>query len=323
MTDTLSQIIDYESESHKLDFKSVQYDLGKNPKKDELLKDIMAFANHISDEDKYIIVGIKETESSQKEIIPIKDPVDEAKYRQYIAENIEPEINFEYKISVYQGKTISYFKISDNKDRPYLLKKDTINYKYGDGFIRYGTAIKKIGRKELNDIEQKKKNYINRKQDLVILERTENYFEEDQLISFKHLDIDIENKSNKSIRFHIEMILKKNNSCVITTTPDLEEKLNQINEVEDMRGAPPIFDIDDFKAPLFTSLQVGIKDEDSEMKIWNRKEISLPQNQSSHLIFGKSLVAFGNAGQEIYGQIILRSDEFVDGALLKELKFKI
>lgn len=60
MSDKIKELIEYHSESHLLDFKREQYLLGKNPKKYELLKDISAMANHPSNDDKYIIIGVVE-----------------------------------------------------------------------------------------------------------------------------------------------------------------------------------------------------------------------------------------------------------------------
>ncbi|RXM42179.1 helix-turn-helix domain-containing protein, partial [Flavobacterium sp. YO64] len=90
------EIIEYENESHKVDFKKTQYILGKDTKKNEILKDFSAFTNHLSDDEKYIIIGIKENQDKTKDIFGIENPTDEATYRQFINENIEPQINFEY-----------------------------------------------------------------------------------------------------------------------------------------------------------------------------------------------------------------------------------
>jgi predicted HTH transcriptional regulator len=58
MIEKLVEIIKYHSESVYVDFKSQEYPLGKNGKKNEILKDISAMANHPSNEPKYIVIGI-------------------------------------------------------------------------------------------------------------------------------------------------------------------------------------------------------------------------------------------------------------------------
>lgn len=54
MVQKILEIIEYENESHKVDFKKVEYSLGRELKKNEILKDFLSFVNHISDDDKYI-----------------------------------------------------------------------------------------------------------------------------------------------------------------------------------------------------------------------------------------------------------------------------
>ena len=49
-------IIKYENESHKVDFKKVEYNLGKFRNKNEILKDFLSFANNISDDDKLLLL---------------------------------------------------------------------------------------------------------------------------------------------------------------------------------------------------------------------------------------------------------------------------
>ena len=94
MQDKIKQLIEYESENSKLDFKMEQYQLGKNPKKNEFLKDMVAFANHLSDDDKFIIIGIKDLDGINKEVFEIENPIDDANYQQFVLDNIEPKINF-------------------------------------------------------------------------------------------------------------------------------------------------------------------------------------------------------------------------------------
>lgn len=150
------EIIEYENESHRVDFKKMEYGLGNDAKKNEILKDFSAFTNHLSDDDKFIIIGIKEKEDKTKEIFGIDNPTDEAKYRQFINDNIEPQINFEYNHLSYKNKKICFFRLSENNNRPYLFKKDSKNpidgkteFKYGDGFIRVGTSTKKNWKKRI------------------------------------------------------------------------------------------------------------------------------------------------------------------------------
>lgn len=240
------EIIEYENESHRVDFKKIEYPLGKDIKKNEILKDFSAFANHLSDDDKFIIIGIKEKEDKSKELFGIDNPTDEANYRQFINENIEPQINFEYNHFQYKNKTICFFKLYENNNRPYLFKKDSKNpidskteFKYGDGFIRVGTSTKKIGRKELDDINKNKKKYLNRHADIDIIPvignpsgtRINNW-------DVKYLDLKITNKSSKSIDIDVEILLKKSKDYAILLEEDF---LREIQKKESQQKKQVLF----------------------------------------------------------------------------------
>ncbi|TXD81588.1 hypothetical protein ESY86_07065 [Subsaximicrobium wynnwilliamsii] len=80
MNTELEKIIRYDSEGPNLDYKQEEYPLGRNIKKNEILKDISAFANHHSDSDKFIIIGVKEKNGVGKEFFEIENLTDEASY---------------------------------------------------------------------------------------------------------------------------------------------------------------------------------------------------------------------------------------------------
>ena len=124
MEDLLGKILMYDSESPSLDFKEIQYSLENNPKKNELLKDISAMANYPGDQDKFIIIGVIESNGVAEKFRDVGQLIDEAKYQQFVLSNIEPKINFEYKKFLYQNHQLAYFRIFNNVDRPYLFKKD-------------------------------------------------------------------------------------------------------------------------------------------------------------------------------------------------------
>lgn len=64
----IHDIISYENESSTVDFKKTEYPLGNDSAKHEILKDFSAFANNLSDEDKYIVIGVKEKEDKSKAV---------------------------------------------------------------------------------------------------------------------------------------------------------------------------------------------------------------------------------------------------------------
>lgn len=332
MANTVIEIIEYQSESYKVDFKKEQYILGKHPKKNELLKDICAFANQLTDEDKFIIVGVKERDSLDKEILDIGTPIDDANYQQFVLENIEPKINFEYKAMTYKNKTIAYFKIFNNRDRPYLFKKDVTNpetnktdFKYGDGYIRIGTTSKKIGRKEIDDIHKSQANLLNRRSDLRIIPIVDNPTDEElSSLNIKYLDIKIVNDANKSIDLDVEMTLFKGTDYALISEFDFKKELAEERRKKRKTSLIPEM----YFEPLqVKSLHFDISENDTELKIIripvrSRTAITLAQNSFEPDVFGQNIILLQDKPNLIRAEIAIRSDDFIEGPLKKEISFE-
>jgi len=121
-----------------LDFKEKSY---SKQNKFELIKDIMAMANSKYDGDKYIVTGVKERAFEGKMIvgIDINEHIDSAHYHDLIIKNIEPDIHFDYFHYQYNNKWLGIFKIYNNSNRPYMLKKQYGTYLEGYCVIRKGS----------------------------------------------------------------------------------------------------------------------------------------------------------------------------------------
>jgi len=298
-------------------------------KKHELLKDISAMANHPSNEDKYIIVGIKEENGIASEFFDITDLVDQSKYQQFINSYIEPEINFEYKLFKYNNHKLAYFRIYDNKDRPYLIKKEVSNFadnkkkefREGDGFIRVGTSTKKITRTEFDKIYEDKHKKVDRKSDLQITP----YFGISNNIKFsklnvKYLDISIENTSNQSIDIDVEMRVFKGEKFELISEYDLEQKLNKQE-----RKNSDIFDIKTLSiGPLsFHTEETPDSLVVSTTKMINQKNaINIPQQGIEKDIFCQYLFVLENEPNIIQAELTIRSDDFTEGVLIENIEFK-
>ena len=115
-------------------------------------------ANADVENDRYIIIGVIHKPSGDREILNIKkeDFIDSAIYQQIIRENIEPEIKLDYSPYKYKGKLLGIFTISGCSDKPYTMKKDFIKLKKGDRFIRKGTHVSRMIRRDLDVIFEKK-----------------------------------------------------------------------------------------------------------------------------------------------------------------------
>lgn len=325
MTQKVIDIIAYSSENHSIDFKKLQYPIGKHAKKHELLKDISAMANHPSNEDKYIIVGVKEKNGIANVFHNLTEIVDEAKYQEYLGSNIEPHLNFEYSLLKYQDYQLAYFRIYKNNDRPYLLKREVrnavngnkIEYREGDGFIRVGTSTKKITRQIFDDIYDSKQKSIDRKQDLKI---TPHFgVPNDELLGdldVHYLDIDIENISTRSIDFDIEMKVYRSSNFSLLSEPDIRKAINE-------NKGSNFYSIGQVSIPSF---HVDIEEyEDfiiiSRTKLrYEKTAVSIEQKKTEKNIFNQYLFVVEKTPSKIKCEITIRSDDFTEGILSKSFE---
>ena len=331
MNTELEQITKYNSEGSNLDYKKEEYVLGKSEKKNEILKDISAFANHHSDSDKYIIIGVKEKDGFASEFYEIENLTDEATYQQFLFDNIEPKINFEYKSTIIEEKQIAYFRIFGNKNRPYLFKKNLQNpvtkkleYRIGDGFIKVGPSSKKLDRNDFESIYKTRFTERDRKNDLKI----ETYFgttDNDEIINLdiKYIDIKITNQSNKSIEFDIEMKVFKSDKYGLISEDELIKELKK-NQKKKSNGFGIDFEV---IQPQIMNLHVDFNEKEdfviiSRNSLAKKTAINLAQNSSESDIFCKHLFVLGDDADEIKAELTIRSDDFTEGSLIKELTFK-
>jgi len=324
MSETVHNIIQYSSESHSIDFKMEQYPIEKHEEKHELLKDISAMANHPSKEDKYIIIGVIEKDGIASEFRDINNLIDQAKYQQYIDSSIEPNINFEYKTFEYNGHKLAYFRIHQNVDRPYLIKKEIKNaieptkveFREGDGFIRVGTSTKKLTRKDFDKIYKLKYQVSDRKSDIKITP----YFGDSNYmnlaeIGIKYFDISIENTSHHSISLDVEMKVYKDKKIKFISEHDLKKEL--IKENNHPFG---------IVSPEIPSFHVDINDFDdhiliSRTKFRNEKTaIIIPQNSTERDVFCQYLFIIQNQPNLIKADILIRSDDFSEGILIEKVE---
>ncbi|GGC33529.1 hypothetical protein GCM10011386_27050 [Parapedobacter defluvii] len=330
MSEEIQNIIDYEDEGAKIDFKLEQYAIDKKAfKKSEVLKDISAMANLPSNEDKYIVIGIKKKNGKIEQQNGIESLHDQAIYQQYLNDNIEPEIQFEYKQAAYDGKNISYFRIYGNTDRPYLFKKEVKSldgktlYKEGDGYIRTGSATRKMVRSDFERIYESKYLHPDRKNDISIIPYIVQYrSNEIDMEGLWCLDIAIENKSKKSIGLDVEMKVYKSSEFSLISEPDLKDK---IYEMEQERKQHDPFRIAGTMPPIHLNLFVSCNEHDDFIIIerhpsrMEKTAISLPQEKTENDVFSRQLIILAEKPASIQAEIIIRSDDFQDGAIIEKI----
>lgn len=119
---------------------------------ESLIKDIMAMANAAYEGKKYILLGIKDHQNGEREVIGLEDfdNKDSSNYQQLILNNVEPDIDLKYYTVDYQGKLIGVFEIDNNCERPYMMKKDySKTLKKGYCLIRKGSQQSVASRSDL------------------------------------------------------------------------------------------------------------------------------------------------------------------------------
>ena len=327
MSEKVKEILEYHSESHNIDFKMEQYSLGNDYKKHEFLKDISAMANHPDNADKYIIIGVKEKDGVPYTFHNISNLIDQANYQQYINTYIEPQIHFEYRPIEFKGYQLAYFRIFDNKDKPYLFKKEVqvvgdydknrIVDREGDGFIRVGTRTDKMVRSDFEKIYKDRYSKKDRKSDLIILPTLIGFedFPSSDEITVKILDINIENTSNTSIGFDIEMKVLKSNYYKIIANTEFERIKNEQSSNYSFGGnvVLPNFHVD--------------YEEEEEYFIYRRTKlrnmktaVSIAQNVPEKEVFGKEIIVIFKEPCRVGIEVILRSDDFTSGALRQKFE---
>lgn len=200
-TERLNRIIEFiknKQENELVDFKEKYYH--SNTKYD-LIKDIMSFSNNLSNEEKYIIFGIDDT-NREPLGIQINNLPDISEINNLIQSYCEPFINVEIETFKYENCDLGVLVVcSNNYERPYVVKKDysfggSNKLNLGDIYIRKSANNFKATRSDLEDI------YTNREVVDVNIDGN-NVFLKDIMLGRKKekmccIPIKISNNSNKN-----------------------------------------------------------------------------------------------------------------------------
>ncbi len=330
MEDLLGKIIMYDSEGPWLDFKEIQYSLENNPKKNELLKDISAMANYPGDQDKFIIIGVIESNGVAEKFRDVGQLIDESKYQQFVLSNIEPKINFEYKKFQYQNHQLAYFRIFNNVDRPYLFKKDVtgsalpdrVEFRAGDGFVRIGPSTKKMTRDDFERIYSQRYTKRDRKGDISIVPTIRDSRDEDlQQLGLRCIEIEIKNNSSKSIDLDVQMKIFKSDDLSIVSEHMLLRKMEEKRQELERRKNPYSIMI---PSTIGFSFDVSIEDKDDfflvtrDKRRGERTALSIAQHDNYPDVFCAEAIILTESEISIKGEIIARSDDFTGGTLVEQ-----
>lgn len=301
-------ILDY-PETTLIEYKREEYPIEKKaPKKHEILKDISAMANHPNNSDKFIVIGMKDGKFHD-----IDSPTDDDYYQQYVKENVDPIINFEYRGLQYNGHKIAIFRIFNNNDRPYLIKNKIVNsegkdiYSAGDGFIRRGTRSDRLLRKDFDRIYADKYVAKDRKDDLKALPRWK-FIDHDEFYGTDcySIDLDLENESNQSLDVTVELHIQKSNKYEIKTQDDIDRA-----EYERKLSERTLFESIPSHVMSFNATMYEI-DNKYIIKRGLRPSIKIEQQEKITVFFNESVFLLGFL-EGIAGEIVLKSDSFTGG----------
>ncbi|WP_312334715.1 ATP-binding protein [Sphingobacterium sp.] len=329
MKETVFNLIENESENTKLDFKSQQYPIDKgNIRKSEFLKDMSAFANLPNKEDKYIIVGIEEKNGIAVGFKSIEKLHDQALYQQFLNQYIEPEINFEYREILYQGHRLAYFRLFNNNNKPYLFKKEYndnhpkgSHYRIGTGFVRTGTSTRELRRDDFEKIYSERCAKKDRSED-IDFELALGAFESEELRYLgyiKHLQIDINNRSNTSIDLDVEAkVYNIKNKVEACCTQWVEEKLYRNKRDKSMFAYTTYLDK---IIPPYSFIDMNVEFENckaySKYEITAKKgaltAVRVKQKGALANIFNGQIALIFSQTAELKIELIVRSDDFADG----------
>ena len=149
-TSRVIELIEARRETGIIDFKR---DFYKRIEGSDFPKDIAAFANIATDEDRFIIFGVEDKTREIYGIDPLLFPSTDT-LDNYIEKTLDPFVTIESDIFEYKGKTVGYIKIcSTNDNPPYMIKKTCgpkMKLEKGDIFIRKGTCNQKAGRMDID-----------------------------------------------------------------------------------------------------------------------------------------------------------------------------
>ena len=121
---TLERLL-YEEEGSALDFKRDQYSFeGVNAEgKDEILKDILAFANAWREATAYILIGVDEVKGGRSKIVGVRRHLDDARLHQFVNSKTQRPIEFTYQPFRTEKAEIGLIEIPI-QDRPFYLKRN-------------------------------------------------------------------------------------------------------------------------------------------------------------------------------------------------------
>lgn len=211
-----------------------------------------------------------------------------------------------------------------------MLKKEVQNaktnnpeYKQGDGFIRVGTSTRKMERDDYEQIYNNRIHRKDRKSNLIItpfIKVCSNTILRDK--GYQCVDFKIENISNSSIKFDIQCHFFNNEDLCFYKKFDLDKQVIE----ESKKKFSSSFRIDFTPMMDLTLLDLSFRRTEASLLVSRIKRINqsatveIAQNDYEESIFLNEVLVFKRNEVPILVELILRSDDFIDGALIKRFE---
>lgn len=123
------------------------------------LRDVIAMANAAVEGPRYIVIGAEFDARGKKRLhsVDLDDFAGKPTYPALATDFIEPPIRLQYRPVTVDGKRLGVFEMADCQDRPYMMRIDhSETLRRGDAYARIGDVAVKLGRKQLQDLFEKK-----------------------------------------------------------------------------------------------------------------------------------------------------------------------
>ncbi len=125
----------------------------------EFLRDVLALANASVEGHRFIVVGVYFDDSGARcrHGVDSTDFSGTPSYQALANQYIEPPIRLRYKPVSIDGTRVGVFDIGDCQDRPYMMRVDySEKLRRGDAYTRIKRTIVKLGRRQLQELFERK-----------------------------------------------------------------------------------------------------------------------------------------------------------------------
>lgn len=123
------------------------------------LRDVIAMANAAVDGPRYIIIGAEMDAKRGRRLASVSrdDFSGKPSCQGLVTAFIEPPIKLKYEPVNVDGKRLDVFEIADCRDQPYMMRLDHCEkLRRGDAYVRVDDTPIKMGRRQLQDMFEKK-----------------------------------------------------------------------------------------------------------------------------------------------------------------------